>query len=73
MFFIRFQTHKIASGAGASSMEREGQSRAIRTTILRVEMSDFKHTVSAIIIGEMEMWRCPEYLFPVAESKGGII
>jgi len=24
-----------------------------------------KRTVSAIIIGEMEMWRCPDYLFPV--------
>ena len=30
-------------------------------------------TVSAIIIGEMEMWRCPDYLFTVAESRGGII
>ena len=31
------------------------------------------NTVSAIILGEMEMWRCPDYLFPVAESRGGII
>jgi len=30
-------------------------------------------TVSPIIIGEMEMWRCPDYLFTVAESGGGII
>jgi len=30
-------------------------------------------TVSAIIIGEMEMWRCHDYLFTVAESRGGII
>ena len=29
--------------------------------------------VTAIIIGEMEMWRCTDYLFPVAESRGGII
>ena len=30
-------------------------------------------TVSLTIIGEMEMWRCPDYLFTVAESGGGII
>ena len=30
-------------------------------------------TVTPIIIGEMEMWRCPDYLFSVVESRGGII
>jgi len=30
-------------------------------------------TVSLTIIGEMERWRCPDYLFTVAESGGGII
>jgi len=29
--------------------------------------------LSVILIGEMEMWRCPDYLFTVAESRGGII
>lgn len=30
-------------------------------------------TVSAITIGEMEIWRRPDYLFKVAEMNGGII
>jgi len=30
-------------------------------------------TVSLIIISEMEMWRCPDYLFTVAENRGGLI
>jgi hypothetical protein len=30
-------------------------------------------TVSPIIMSEMEIWRCPDYLFAVVERRGRII
>jgi len=36
------------------------------------DTKNHKITVSPIIIGEMEMWRCPDYLF-TGGKRGGII
>ena len=42
-------------------------------SVWQLNLSSVGSTVTPIIIGEMEMWWCPDYLFPVAESRGGII
>ena len=42
-------------------------------TVTVISLGTVLGTVSPIIISEMEMWRCPDYLFTVAESRGGII
>jgi len=39
---------------------------------LTLGLTKQSNTVTAIIIGEMEMWRCPDYLFPVAKSRGDL-
>ena len=42
-------------------------------TVTVISLGTALRTVSPIIINEMEMWGCPDYLFTVAESRGGII
>ena len=46
--------------------------KTLLVLMLRNAQNKFAHTVSPIIIGEMEMWWCPDYLFTVAESRGGM-
>ena len=43
------------------------------TRVLSIFSRDVSATVTLINIGEMEMWRWPDYLFKVAEMSGGII
>jgi len=42
-------------------------------TMTVISLGPALRTISPIIISEMEMWQCPDYLFTVAENRVGII